>query len=220
MDGIDEWVNKFAGLLFIPGMTRAEQTLLAVEFSLNPGGNETIISRPLLKLAASAILEHLKSDDVLEAARYLPSALGSTTTLATLFDDTIVFDLSEGEIRFDSKMRYTYATVDYRITETGELVFRRDSTDKENPYKARVLTGMTEAANHNVDHLMQAFPPLANVRKYAEVAAFLRWAVCPGIQGNQCRSRDGLSIDFSVLGKYPLRDKKRTPTPDADKRKS
>jgi hypothetical protein len=116
-------------------------------------------------------------------------------------------------------MRYTYSTVDYRITETGELVFKHDSSDDKKPFKAKQLTGMTEAATRNFERLTQVFQPLADVRRYAEVAAFLRWAVCPNTRENRCRGQDGLSIDFSVLGKYRLRDRKLTPTPDAERRK-
>ena len=63
-----------------------------------------------------------------------------------------------------------------------------------------------------------AFEPLARVREYAGLAAFLRWAACTPKSDEDCIARNSVTIDLSALGAFDLRAREATPTREAEQR--
>ena len=141
--------------------------------------------------------------------------------LAVLFDDSASFRLVDYKLLPSAAMRYRYARSDYDVVD-GDLVIMQDGADKPS-VRARHIEPLSDLVTSNYERLAAVYAPLAAVREYAALTAFLRWAACPpsdaqGAPGAAatCIPRPGVTIDFSALGSVALRDRAATPTPDAD----
>lgn len=203
--------------------SRNQRALHAVSkgAELDRRAGEMRFSKGVMRLLAAVIADSRPElDDEARAAyirKLVTGRLCSATSLATLFDDNVTFDLVDGRILISTAMRYRYVQASLQVR-SNEFVCELDVIDKDLPTKITDIVQLETAANSNVDALASAYPPLHDVREYAGFAAFLRWAACPESVEGRCRRRPGLSIDFSALGRYELRDKIATPTPDAEKR--
>jgi hypothetical protein len=152
-----------------------------------------------------------------DLAAVLPTLFFDHPTLAVLFDQRVSLALADARIRLQPEMQYAYATSG--VSATSEvLVFELDTSDVTKPIEARALRGLAEVASRHFPVLTERYPPLSNVQNYAAIAAFLRWAGCARIIKEECAAHKGVTIDFSMLGRYDLRDRATTPTPDMDAR--
>jgi hypothetical protein len=199
----------------------AGRVLLATRsaMSLDIENKELRASKAVMRLASSALLQFQKKKEkdanMKDVAAALPANLYDSRGLAVLFDDKVSFRLADERIVLTTKMRYRYATSAINVTSDG-LTFELDGPEGKDGIKAQQIDGLAAAANGHIDEIVRAYPPLARVHDYAALAAFLRWAACARSVGESCHPRDGLTIDFSALGRYDLRDRKATPTPDMD----
>jgi hypothetical protein len=128
-------------------------------------------------------------------------------TLAALWDKDPTLRVSEGRVHLDGGLAWKYATRHLSVEDEGV----RMSNPADPSQQARQLDGLTREANALLDsgRLAGAYPPLARVARYAEVAALLRWAI--GRHG-------AMPIDFSELAGVSSFDTRRTPTPDQVRR--
>jgi hypothetical protein len=133
--------------------------------------------------------------------------------LAVLFDESSSFELVEGRIVLRSDLKYRYLTSRVEITSGGMTVYSDGLTGA-----AIDIDSLGTAANDHFDQIVENYDPMQRVENYAALAAFLRWAACPDQGQADCSFRPGLSIDFSALGGYDLRDRDQTPTPDVELR--
>lgn len=201
---------------------RALRALLLTRLAVDrEQANEAVVTVDVLRLAASAILELNrqagKTESLKDIAMELRSFFLDTPALAVLFDQQVTFELADTRIKLTPLMKYRYATSAVAVTPRG-LVYSLDGSDPNKPIAARQLEQLAAAANDNFEEISAAYPPLDEIRKYAGLAAFLRWAACGRVVNGECARREGVTIDFSSLGRYPLRDHVGTPTPDMDAR--
>ena len=185
----------------------------------NDPKSETRVPKEKLRLAAAAIkdlaVREGKPSDPTTIAEQLQGTFCGSHHLATLFDDRVSFTLAGNQILITPKMQYRYAVSSIEVT-SSELICHLDTTDPKITGKAKQLSDLASIANANLEEIARAYPPLKRVIEYAGITAFLRWAICPGTSNQSCRGRDALTVDFSALGRYSLRDRERTPTPDMD----
>ena len=134
--------------------------------------------------------------------------------LAVLFDQAVSVSFVDGRIKLDTKMTYRYALSAVSANASG-LVYQLDGTGTDRSIKAQYIDELGSIVNAHFDQLARQYEPLARVRDYAGLVAFLRWAACPGEAADgACARRKGLAIDFSALGRYDRHDGQVTPTPD------
>ncbi|MDQ7251282.1 hypothetical protein [Dongia sedimenti] len=132
--------------------------------------------------------------------------LDASLTLATLMDSEATFHLAEGRIQLANKMIYAYARsavipeangIRIRQTDDAFVAAERDAT-------------LGAVATDGFFKLSDSYPPLKRVREYAEIAAFLRWAIYESAKS----SKPPVIVDFSRLATVAYRDRSSTPTPD------
>jgi hypothetical protein len=191
--------------------------VMAYGFEFDKSKSQRRVSKPVLQMTASILLEFARqrgvSIDMRAIAQQIPATLCDSRGLATLFDEKVSFSLADEKIQITPELRYRYAVAEIDVTPTG-LTCYFDGSESRLTAKAKQLTGLAMVANAKLNDIAKAYPPLERVRNYAGLAAFLRWLACPSEYQNSCRRRNGLMIDFSTLGRYDLRDRKLTPTPD------
>jgi hypothetical protein len=162
--------------------------------------------RPLVDLFVAVLpVDMVKPAELAEFRADAVLAQLNATTLAMLYDDSVKFAADGDKVRFTPQMKYRYATSLIRVDDEEVGLGRKGDPENE------VLTvdGLTKVANDHVGELIDGYPPLGRVAHYAELAAFLRWAV-------QARGAGKLAaIDLSDLAEYPAYDRARFPTPDA-----
>jgi hypothetical protein len=75
--------------------------------------------------------------------------------------------------------------------------------------QVQTIESLTNVANEHIDEIVEKYPPLRRVQRYAALSAFLKWAIRERENG-----RLG-AIDLSGLATYPAHDAGETPTADA-----
>jgi len=124
------------------------------------------------------------------------------TTLATMYDKTPSFSLNSGRLEPNSGLEYRYVTS--RVEYGGSIEFGQCLRGTD----VRRLDNLDSIVNRHLDDIINAFPSIRQVREYASIAAFLRWARKPG---------NLQAVDFySLLSVPPHSD--TTPTPDLVRR--
>jgi hypothetical protein len=128
------------------------------------------------------------------------------TALAVLMDqpNETQIELAEGKITLRGKMQYRYART--RIVVRDDRVYFGKVPDDDREVDS--LDGLNEIVNTHYSQIEAAFPPLQRVARYAELAAFLRWAV-KSVEAGELGG-----IDFSELADVPARNRKEFATPD------
>ena len=127
-------------------------------------------------------------------------ALLPNSTLAVLWDNDAALELGS-DLQIKGGLHWRYATRYIIVTNEGI----KTSADDDN--QAQELTELTEKANSLLSsgRLEAAYPPLARVQQYADVAGLLRWAAA---------NESTVAVDFSELSQTASYDPKRTQTPD------
>jgi len=136
-------------------------------------------------------------------------ALTNPTTLAVLYDDSVRVNLNKDRLQLTTQLRYLYATSYLQITDN---YIGKGTSPANADNEVKRLDDLTDLVNNRVTQLVESFPPLQRVKRYAEIAAFFRWA--------QKAAQDGRLgvIDMSELGPYPANDRVKYPTIDVLKR--
>lgn len=150
-------------------------------------------------------MERAKDVSINEITQFLFSIVNGVS-LAVLRDDSVAFRLSDdGSVLFSTKLKYFYGTSFIEVSDQriGVSTSRDDSAVEVDP-----LLELTSLVNANLDQLVSRYPPLRDVKRYAEIAAFFRWAIAAQKSGHL-----GL-IDLGSLGNFPANDRKQFPTVD------
>jgi hypothetical protein len=133
------------------------------------------------------------------AVRAISQHILQQTTLATLYDRAPSFSLEPGKLVLDSGVTYRYVTASVEFGDQIQFGKCLQGPD------VRHLDALDSIANARVEDIVAAFPSIRNVKEFASIAAFLRWARVPGhLQ----------AVDFYSLLAIPGHDKSETPTPD------
>jgi len=172
---------------------------------------EDEIGATLLEFSNPTALEALLDEKVnfilaIELLRF-----SNPVTLAILLDDKVAFSLAaDGGVTFSTAMRYSYVTSFVEVTDkhVGMGHSPADPSIDVNP-----LSELTSLVNAHFTELMNDYPVLQRIKRYAEIAAFFRWAKKAEAEGELAL------IDLGNLGTIPANDRINFPTVDSLQRK-
>jgi hypothetical protein len=133
-------------------------------------------------------------------------AFSNPLTLAVLADHEVEFQLSpSGDVVLVTRLEYFYGTSFVEVTSNHVGVAHSPTNPKVD---VKPLSELTSLVNRHIA-LLETYRPLANIREYAGIAAFLRWA-----REAESERKLGL-VDLSALGAVASNDPKRHRTVDA-----
>jgi hypothetical protein len=178
------------------------RTQVLIESLFNSLSNENDKNRGVIELhCAWQKMKGKNSDDIAKGLL----ALINLTTIAVLLDDDVRFQLINDSVKFTSKLEYLYVTSYLEITNerigSGKAPNERDN-------EVKPLESLSTLVNNNLTELLNNYPPLKKIQRYAEIAALFRWsdeAVKKGKLG---------FVDLSELAAFPSNDRDNYPTID------